>query len=171
MTSRMEKIMLALKKSLLLLAALMFLTAATWDEKPWKMTPGEFLPIIKKYNRLLVKAYKSGDAKVVKKVASDQEVDNVSRQIKEFRSNNLKALAVLKDLKITGVQRPDPSSYSIMTEEKWDNEFVDMATGKVKQKESGVLYTMIYHFRYREGKWIVYLTQPREQYQKILKSM
>lgn len=163
---------MSLVKRLLPLAlGLLFLTAAAWDEKPWKMTPGEFLPIIKKYNRLLVKAYKSGDARVVKKVASDQEVDNVRQQIKGFRDNNLKALAVLKDLKITGVQRPDPSSYSVMTEEKWDNEFVDMATGKVKQKESGVLYTMIYHFRYRNGRWIVYLTQPREQYQKLIKSM
>lgn len=163
--------MFLLKRSFILALVLLLLTGAKWDVKPWKMTPGEFLPTIREYNRLLVKAYKSGDAKVVKKVASDNEVENVRKQIKEFRSNNLKALAVLKELKIAGVQRPDPSSYSILTEEKWDNDFVDMATGKVKQKERGVLYTMVYHFRYRNGRWIVDLTQPREQYQKILKSL
>lgn len=162
--------MFTLKRVLLLFTALTMLTAAGWDEKPWKMTAEEFLPIIQEYNALLVKAYKRGDAQVVKKAALDDEVENVRQTIAKFAGNNLKALATLKSLKIVGMQRSDPSSYAVLTEEKWDYKYVDITTGKVKEKETDVLYSMVYQFRYRNGRWMISLSHTREQYQKMLDS-
>lgn len=110
---------------------------------------------IRRYNSVVVEAYRAADPDLVERVAGPEEAKRITGLIGVHLDRGRVLDAELVRLDVEGVRREPEGGLLVATAERWRYREVDVAKGVPVGEGSEDRYRMTYHLRKHDGSWIV----------------